>query len=154
MAWALDDSEIESLLFRGLIMDGLAAHVLAQRGFGPQIGLTDTQLVTQDEITYSMEEFTDADFSLRQGSQASLNLGIEHLLQGRIADSTRIVSHVLDAGQRQVGHGSTLFENALGGRVAVVPYDISRQSFWTPHRIAHFSPRAGLVGVRQGTGLR
>jgi hypothetical protein len=94
-------------------------------------------LVSQDEITYSMEEFTDADFALRPGSQASLNLGFEHLVQGKMHGSARIVSQVLDAGQGRVAHGSTLFENALGGRVAVVPYDISQQSFWTIHRIAH-----------------
>ena len=137
MAWALDDSEIESLLSRGLILDGLAAHILDQRGFGPRIGLTDTRRITQEEITYSVEEFTDADFALRPGSQASLNLGIERLLQGKAAVGARIVSRVLDSTQNRVAHGSTLFENTLGGRVAVVPYDIGQQSFWTPHRVTH-----------------
>lgn len=136
MAWALDDNEIDSLLSRGLILDGLAAHILDQRGFGPQIGLTDTRRVTQDEITYSMEEFTDADFAMRPGSQASLNVGIQYLVQGNIPGGARIISQVLDADQGPVAHGAVLFENALGGRVAVMPYDVSQQSFWSLQRMA------------------
>ena len=137
MAWALDDSEIESLLSRGLILDGPAARILDQRGFGPQIGLTDTRMVTQDEILYSMEEFTDADFALRPGSQASLNVGIDRLSQGKTLPGARIVSRVLGPRQNQVGHGATLFENARGGRVTIVPYDISQQCLWTLPRISH-----------------
>jgi hypothetical protein len=151
MAWALDDSEIESLLSRGLFLDGLAAHILDQRGFGPQIGLTDTRLVNQDEITYSMEEFTDADFALRPGSQASLNVGIQYLVQGNMPTGAKTISQVLDAVQGHVAHGAVLFENALGGRVAVTPYDISQQSFWSLQRMAQL--RRVLAWLARGKEL-
>jgi hypothetical protein len=135
MAWALEDDEIASLLTRGLILDAPAAEILDQRGFGPKIGLTDVRLASHEEITYSMEQFIDAEFSLRAGSLASLNVGPPRIIQGKPVGGAKVVSRVLDATLRELGPGVTLFENALGGRVAIVPYPVGQMGLWSLHRV-------------------
>ena len=127
VAWALSDEEIRWLLSRGLLLDGPAAAVLAQRGFAPSIGMRDLRFITQADVLYSMAEMTDARFSLRAGAQVSLNERscAERLLQGTPDARSQVVSILRDPQQRAVGHGVVVFENDLGGRVAVCPWDVN-----------------------------
>jgi hypothetical protein len=49
----------------------------------------------------------------------------EQLLQGRLVPGARAISVLRDPVQRDVGHGAVIFENALGGRVAIMPWNVS-----------------------------
>ena len=82
-----------------------------------------------------MEEFVDGEFSLRAGSLASLNVGPPRIIQAMPLSGARVVSRVLDPSLRKLGPGVTLFENALGGRVAVVPYGVGQMGLWSLHRV-------------------
>jgi hypothetical protein len=125
MAWVPDQDEMRELLSRGLLLDGPAAAVLVERGYGGLIGLQDAQFISQADVLYSMEEATDARFALRSGALVTLNdrPPAVRLLQGRLLLGARPVSRVLDPKGREVGHGVVVFENAAGGRVAVCPWD-------------------------------
>ena len=48
----------------------------------------------------------------------------------------RVASTICDYGGKQTGHGLVLFENELGGRVAVLPYDsqLEPYSLGEPHQ--------------------
>ncbi len=124
-AWCYDDDDLRQWLTRGLLLDGPAADILLQRGFGEYIGLEDARFVTQDEVLYSIEESLDSEFGYRKGAQISVNAWRTlqpRMLQGRLAPKARIISVLLSPLQERVGHGGLVFENALGGRVAVMPW--------------------------------
>ena len=126
MPWGYSDQTLRGWLAEGVLLDGPAAAVLVERGMGNLIGMSNIRHITQDEILYSMEESIDGAFGLRAGAQMSLNAEkpyAERLVQGDLASGVRPISVLRDPVQRAVGHGVYLFENALGGRVAVAPWN-------------------------------
>ena len=126
MAWTFDDATLRTWLSRGLLLDGPAAAILVERGFAELIGLDSVRFITQDDVLYSMEESLDTEFGLRPGAQMSINADKpykDRLLQGRLHDNAHPISRLLDPLQHEVGHGGFVFENAMGGRVAVMPWD-------------------------------
>ncbi|MBI5093753.1 MAG: hypothetical protein HZB26_15075 [Candidatus Hydrogenedentes bacterium] len=128
MVWGYDEDTLRAWLAAGLLLDGPAAAAMVERGLGELIGLADTRFITQDEVLYSMEESLDAEFGLRPSAQMSLNADkpyANRLLQGQLLSGARLISDLRDPTQRVVGHGALAFENSLGGRVVVVPWDAS-----------------------------
>jgi len=126
-AWGFDDNEIRDFLSKGLLLDGVAADILTQRGFSAWIGIQSAQMVTQNDLLYSMEELHNAEFTLRAGAQISVNNKphTRKMLQAQLADGAQMVSRLLDPVQNAVGHGAFIYENEPGGRVAVVPWNAS-----------------------------
>jgi hypothetical protein len=126
--WGLDDDQIRRLLSRGLLLDGVAAHILAERGFGAEIGIRSARMVTQNELLYSIEcSATLMSRHMARYPQISVN-NKPHtrlLLQADLAPQAQLVSQLLDPRQNPVGHSAFTVENSLGGRVAVVPWDAS-----------------------------
>jgi len=121
-AWGLDDAHLRALLAKGLLLDGVAAHILVERGFGAEIGIQTAKMVTQNDLLYSIESGVDSPYP-----QISVNNKphTRHMLQAELASGANLVSRLLDPRQNPLGHGAFTFENALGGRVAVVPWDAS-----------------------------
>ncbi|MHC4713231.1 MAG: hypothetical protein ACYTAN_08175 [Planctomycetota bacterium] len=124
MAWVFDDEEVLDFLSAGLLLDGGAAAILVERGFGEKIGLASARMITQADVLYSIEECADAAFALREGARMSANAypHCRSLLQGELLDGARAASQLLSPRWEVVGHGLVAFENDLGGRVAIVPW--------------------------------
>jgi hypothetical protein len=127
MAWAFDDATLERWLTSGLLLDGEAAAILVERGFGRLIGMQSATWITQQDALYSVEECLDEAFALRQGAQISVNSWPHtwRMLQGKLAPDVILISDLRTPRQEVVGHGAFLFRNELGGRVAVAPWDAS-----------------------------
>ncbi|NLG27526.1 MAG: hypothetical protein GX557_06420 [Chloroflexi bacterium] len=125
VAWAFDERHLRDWLSRGVLLDGGAAEVLLQRGLGEFVGLTGGRRIGQEDLLYSVENTLDARFGLRAGAQISVNAKpyAQRLFQGELAPGARMVSDLRSPTQAVVGHGLLLFENSLGGRVAIVPWD-------------------------------
>jgi hypothetical protein len=109
------------------LLDGPAAAILAERGFGDLIGITETKTITQQDVLYSIEHCLDDKFGLRVGAQISINSTdwtpyATQLTQGVVHEQACLGSDLRDPKQRSVGHGLVLFSNKLGGRVATVPW--------------------------------
>jgi hypothetical protein len=129
MPWAFDEQTLRHWLVNGLLLDGPAASVLVERGFGPLIGLRACRFATQNELVYSTEETLDANFGLRAGASMSVNAGsgsFSHLIQGDLARDVLPISTLKNPSRQDVGHGAFAFHNELGGRVVVVPWDASK----------------------------
>jgi hypothetical protein len=124
IAWSFSDDELRGWLSRGLLLDGAAADILIERGFGKYIGFKSGRFVTLDDALYSIEECIDGEFSLRPGAQMPLNAQsyAAALFQGQLLPGARVVSDLRTPTQSTIGHGLVVFENELGGRVAVVPW--------------------------------
>jgi hypothetical protein len=142
VAWSFSDEELRSWLSQGLLLDGGAGAVLVERGFGELIGVKGGRMVTQADVLYAVEQCIDGAFALRTGAQISVNAPefahpyAARLFQGELAEGAQIVSDLRDPTQKVVGHGVVLFENALGGRVALMPWDANAAVYMTVHRAA------------------
>ena len=124
IAWAFSDEQWRAWLAKGVLLDGQAAAILLERGLGRLIGVKTGRLITQAEVIYAVEQCTDAAFGLREGAQTSVNRGMHarQLFQADLVDGVHVASDIRGPKQDVVGHGLVLFENELGGRVAVVPW--------------------------------
>jgi hypothetical protein len=136
MAWAFTEEDIFWMLARGLLLDGPAAEILARRGFDRYIGLSELRFVSQKEVLYVLEQTLDPEFGLRPEALISVNdrPSTKKLLQGRLLGGARAISVLLDPKHRVVGHGVTLYENELGGRVAVCPWDTNTTEVYNGQR--------------------
>ena len=125
VAWSISDAQLNEWLAVGLLLDGPAAEILVERGFGALIGIESARQVTQNDILYSMEQCIDPKFALRAGAQMSVNdrPHAHMLFQATLAHGAQVLTDLRDPLQRVVGHGAFIFENRLGGRVAVVPWN-------------------------------
>ncbi|MFA3834618.1 hypothetical protein [Streptomyces aureus] len=120
--WAFDDAELRAWLSQGLLLDSVAARILFERGYGPLIGVTGAR---QSPEGHAREICTDPEFSLRPG--CAISLDTESYDRSTVvafdpAPDARVASIVRDQLDRERGSGLVLYENALGGRVAVTPW--------------------------------
>ena len=127
MVWSFDDATLKQWLAAGLLLDGDAAAILVERGFGKWIGVKSARFVTQDEVLYSMEECREPMFTARIGAQISVNdkNHTRRMLQAELMNGATVVSDLRNPLQEVVGHGAFIFQNELGGRVAVMPWNAS-----------------------------
>jgi len=125
-AWAFSDDEVRELLSRGLLLDGVAAHVLCRRGFGPLLGVDVPELVDREQPAqpgpYARERVVAAEllgeFDLEH---TMLSVNVQPAM-ARIEPlpGAEIWTEVLGADGTRWGTGRTVFRNELGGRVAVL----------------------------------
>ncbi len=159
LAWAFDDDEIRGWLGgdKGLLLDGTAAMVLVERGFGDLIGVASARMITQEDALFTHIECTDADFSLHKGALLPLNpQETLPVLLPAPAAGARVISDLMTAKRERIGPAEFLFENRLGGRVAVVPWDANAWFMMHAQRavqlakvLAWLDPR-GMYGSVEG----
>ena len=127
VAWAFTDEEIRRFLSQGALIDGAAAAVLIERGFGPEIGFKSARFVSQRDVIFTIEHCLDEAFSLRAGAEIAIGVHSHSasILQGETLPGAHAASEIRGPRQEKIGHGMVVFENSLGGRVAVVPWSVN-----------------------------
>ena len=135
-AWVCDDSEVLRLLSGGLLLDGPAASILQERGYGRFLGLDEIKAISQSDRLYSIEELTDSRFTNRVGALIDINDKpcTQKLFQGRLQPQAEMISVLRDPQFCEVGHGVVIFENSLGGRVAICPWDVNAPDVFSGQR--------------------
>ncbi len=125
-ARAVSDDELRQLLKGGLLLDGPAAKILIERGFGNEIGLERVAApVNRRDLPYlvSAEEFHHPDFggSPRKYLTATLPFldGEARFCDLRLQPGAEEISSWVDPDTRRVAPAMSFFENREGGRVAV-----------------------------------
>ncbi len=117
MAWLPGVEELRELLAGPLLLDGVAAAILAKRGFGALIGLKGVALWEREEYPYSLERLLPPSGEARH--LLSVNL-LPQLAALEPEAGALWWSELLRADGEPTGHpGLYTFENEHGGRVAV-----------------------------------
>ena len=139
-ARALDPSAIEALLRDGALLDGSAASVLCERGYGEQIGVSVGARVERESLLISAER----DDAAGRPDDGPAYLDMRHLVRENNfvhpldpLPAARVVSRLVDNDHNDVGPAMVLFENAWGGRVATYTLDLSARicvGFMSWHR--------------------
>lgn len=131
-----DDDEVIELLSRGILLDGLAFTNLYNRGFGRYLGCEPAGSGVVDGFT--VEQFGFNPFTGPFAGNLQTTNWAESKKQGKLPLQLRIdpgaeaISMLLDDDRNELAPGVVLFENELGGRVAVFTVPIS--SFQFLHR--------------------
>jgi hypothetical protein len=142
---AYSDGEIEAMLTGGMLLDLGAAEVLIERGFGQAVGVTVGRTARLHTVEATgAEELTDPEFAGAPERYVTMSLPnlIGHPRYGRVQphENARVVSRLVDPDREVVRPFTTVFENGLGGRVAVVPLEMSEAfgpAFLGPYRREH-----------------
>ena len=123
LARALGPQELRELLAGGLLLDGTAAAVLVERGFGALIGLREAPLVGREQQTrsgpYAAEQVLRDDDPGAVGMLLSVNVQ-PALARLAPTEGARWWTRVVTAAGQPWGAGRFGFVNELGGRVAVL----------------------------------
>ncbi|HUT73500.1 MAG TPA: hypothetical protein VM221_01545 [Armatimonadota bacterium] len=154
VAWSFSDDQLRAWLAQGLLLDGEAASILLARGLGDLIGVRGGRFIAHGEVLYSVEQCLDAEFSLRPGAQISVNAHdyARRLFQAELAPDARVVSDLRNPQQQVVGHGLAVYRNALGGRVAIVPWSAEGAVMMNPQRAAQLAKVMGYLDPGETRG--
>lgn len=125
---AFDDGQVAEWLHRGVLLDGYAARLLAQRGFGKYMGMEELSGITQNDRPYAVEACVHADFIFRCGAVISVNSEFftpygQKLVQGIVSPGAFEITELRGPRQERMGHGITGFVNEWGGRVVITPWN-------------------------------
>ena len=126
---AFGDGEVERMLERGVLCDLQAAQALIDRGYGRYLGVKIAKRgLIHDLGPVAAEEFFDPEFggepqrylsATLPSLSSDLEVGVLELAPG-----ARALSRLVDCDRQVVAPLMTVFVNELGGRVAVLPYDL------------------------------
>jgi hypothetical protein len=114
----LDDAALRSVFSRGVVLDARAAESLLLRGKGELAGVRRRAR----DVGVAIETIEDKAFGGITGDPMN-DRWLGTAWQFEWMPGARIISRLRDFEGRRTGHGVVLFENSLGGRVAVLPFD-------------------------------
>ena len=133
--FTFSDKEILKMLSRGVFLDSRAADILVQKGLEDLIG-TRVKDVENKYVAKYESLSTDNPWRDNAGgdytyffSMGSLPGGQKNKVKELVPlQGAKVVSSFLDGYESVVGPATVLFENKLGGRVAVMAYDLAGTS--------------------------
>ena len=142
---ALSKEAIRDLLKKGLLLDLGALTCLLEAGWGDALGMSVKRVFCRSDEALSAEEMQDPEFGgapERYVSMAFFNAqGSFPMAELEPGPRAVVASRMVDPDRRSRYPLLTLFENDLGGRVAVYPIEMPRfpgSPFLTPQRKAQF----------------
>ena len=144
-ARCFSDDDVRRFLSGNVFMDGMAARILSERGFGPLIGIDEIScaIAPCDWGTPISAEITDAEyFTELDISPLGCNLGSHGVKIGahrcKPLKDTAVAAYFVDPDRRAVAPSLLWFRNGIGGRVVVhlIDYDSAiSHGFFSPSRV-------------------
>ncbi|MEV6104334.1 hypothetical protein AB0M28_06395 [Streptomyces sp. NPDC051940] len=138
LAHVFDDEELRAMLRGGLLLDGVAAAVLTERGFGDLLGVRATAVVGR------AEHVEPGPYAVEAAEGALLSVDVQPAL-ARLdpLPGARLVTRIETPDGRHWGAGRCHYVNELGGRVAVLaataPAELARSD--EGRRLVHAAVR-------------
>jgi len=121
---AFTDEQVRQIFSRGVLLDARAADSMVRRGLGDLVGISGRA----DDARAVIETLDDPAFATHPGESMMVRAnGIPW--QFRLKPETRVISKLRGYRGEETGHGAFVSENALGGRVGVVPFDSQADGF-------------------------
>ena len=115
----------DSFLKKGALIDLRAAEALCYMGYGERIGV---KSIEDFKAEYSGERFTDSELNGRYKLHHNSNYLNPYLLKSSLKnityyDNAESISYIIDHHHNRLGRGVTLFENNVGERFCILPFD-------------------------------
>ena len=153
VARSLEEDQIREMLSGSVLVDLTALKCLLEMGYGELLGVSISGITCKWDEPLAAEEYFNAEF----GGSAStfLTHSIPHLggdpevVHLDLADGAIVVSRLVDPDRNPRHPFVTLYENNLGGRVAIYPVDMDHMlrgvSFLHPYRKRQLSAVLGWL---------
>jgi len=116
LAWALGDAVIREMLSGGLMLDGVSADILCQRGFGRLIGVDFGKWLDRERSTYSLECVTSRQAGVPVGHYFGVNK-LDRIAAIGPRSGAKEWTSIITPERDRVGSGIVVFRNRAGGRV-------------------------------------
>ena len=134
--YAFSDEELLSYLKGNLILDSVAAKAFEDRGFGQYIGAK----IAKMDAPFGAEYFSNPQFNGQYtGTYGSLKdtpiASVQKIVD--VDSNAKVLSCITDHDLEVICPAMTIFENTLGGKVAVMAYRISPTEMDLRHLICY-----------------
>lgn len=131
MAEAIDDSELIKLLSHGAFVDGVALKCLEAKGLGHLCGVKSGQTYSNNIMERLTNDPLNDEYAgeIRDPRVSLMHETCDALIP--LNHSLRVLCELIDMNRDSLGPAHTLYENELGGRVAVItpsPYHLMLSS--------------------------
>ena len=143
---------IREILSKGVMLDLTALDCLTDMGYGDLLGAVIGRVFHKHSEPLSAEEYFNAQWGGSAGKYMTLSSiyrdGDAVLAEIEPSSDAQVISRVVDPDTRPLYPLLTVFENALGGRVAVYPIDLERTisaAFLNPYRKQQFEEVIGWL---------
>ena len=114
-------NKLENFLSAGLILDASAAKALIEMGYQDSIGLN-----SFEEIDVSRsEELSDSQFCGHYIGTYIPYCSVDKVCAFRTKKNARVITQICNSDRDQVCPGMILYENRLGGKIAILPYSFT-----------------------------
>lgn len=120
----LSEDELRGIFSRGVLLDLSALQTLEAMGFGNLAGVRCRATIARRSRPIGCEELTDPAFA-GQPYRYNWTYGLSSIGVLELQAGAKAISRIVDPDGRFLFHGFTIFENKLGGRVAVAPYNFA-----------------------------
>lgn len=120
LAWSFPDKDLKEMLGRGLLLDGVAASILKERGYGKHIGVKHIEILNREDALYSLERVVNGKAGATPGYKLNVNK-LDSIARIVPDEGAREMTEIMTPGPERFGSGLLWHRNSLGGRVAVTP---------------------------------
>lgn len=121
--YALGENELETVFSKGVLLDGSALETLVDMGGVDLAGAEIERICPPHSVSVGAEELLDPEFGgEKQAYLWTFGNWPKYVL--RLAPETRMISRIVTIDGEFLFPGVSLFENALGGRIVVFPFDL------------------------------
>ncbi|MEM2888951.1 MAG: hypothetical protein QXR42_05670 [Candidatus Bathyarchaeia archaeon] len=128
--WAWTDEELESFLKGGLWLDAEAAFIMQERGFSQWIGMEIEGWWDREEFNYSMEMAVNPACGLPKDFCMNSNR-VKRVARIQPTPQAAEWTSLITSEGKRCGAALTVFQNDLGGRVAVSAFPLgSEEHAW------------------------
>lgn len=120
---ALDSNRIREILSGGVLLDAAAARALGEMGYADDTGCEVEGILHG----HGAEECTDQEFCVPYVNTyipLSGFIGDSSVFRLKMLEGACSLSRITDHDRRELAPGTVIFRNPLGGRVAVIPYEL------------------------------
>ena len=130
---SFSDNDIKAMLSKGLLLDGEAAEILSERGFGDAIGVKSISAKTcvDDLGAFAAEEYYNPEFEGEKHKFLTIRFPVRpniHIIEP--LNGARVISQLVNADAVRQHTMTYAFENSQGGRVVV--YALNMASSYSP----------------------
>lgn len=121
-AEAYSTDELRTMLSGGVMLDGRSLEILIDRGLGEYCGVGIERVYDNGVLEYLTDDPMNEGYAGdHRDARNSMSKGKAYVLQP-LHDDVRILSRLISFTKVELGPVSSIYENALGGRVAVQGY--------------------------------
>ena len=132
---AFNDQAVHKLLAANVLLDGISAQILLERGFGQLTGITSGQWNTQQQSVFAYESIDETDPAVYgiANPRMTAQRCAHRLFSMQPVQDCRVLSTICSPFHERLFPGAILYENQLGGKIVSLTYPLDESAWFFGH---------------------